>query len=122
MCPRNGSSIIPDSILTLDDETEAEAAKGQVSKHRLFLWLANNVTFCVAAVKLESQRELSGLHILFDLKEKQINVKTDAAAHKQTDFLQEWILMPVQLLLEIWSTKCLDIFSFTQINFFSYMT
>lgn len=86
MCPRACSSIILDSILTLDDETEAEAAKGQVSKHGLFLWLPYNVAFCVAAVKLESQGKLGGLHILFDLKEKQINVKTDAAAHKQTSY------------------------------------
>lgn len=79
------SYIILNSILTLDDETEAEAAKGQVSKHRLFLWLAYNVTSCDGAVNLESQGKLSGLNILFDLKEEQINVKIDATAHSSTD-------------------------------------
>lgn len=68
------SLINLNSILTLDDETEAKTAKRQVSKHRLFLRLAHNVTFCAVAVKLESQGELCGLDILFDLKEEQINV------------------------------------------------
>lgn len=67
----------------MDDETEAEAAKGQVSKHRLFLWLAYDVTFCDVAVKLERQGKLGGLDILFDLEKRKITVKIDSTAHKQ---------------------------------------
>lgn len=78
-----GGSIILNSILTLDDETEAEATQGQVGKHWLFLWLAYNATFCDVAVKLESKGKLGGLNILFDLKEKQI----------KADFLQKCILV-----------------------------
>ncbi len=110
------------SILTLDDETEAKAAKGQVSKHRLFLWLAHNVTSCDVAVKLESQGKFCRLNIFFDLKEKGINVKTDATAHKQAYFLQKWILVPVKWLLGNWSTECLSLFSLTQLHSFSYIT
>ena len=60
------------SSLTLDDETEAETAQGQVSKHRLFLRLTHNVTLCDVVVELESQSKLGGVNIFFDLKEKQI--------------------------------------------------
>lgn len=95
------SSIIQHSILTLNNETEAEAPKGQVSKHRLFWGLASKVTFCVAVVKLEGQRKLSGFNILFDLKEKH----TERTALKQTDFLQKLILVLVKWLLGNWNTK-----------------
>lgn len=111
------SSLILNSILTLDDETEAEASKGQVSKHRLFLWLARNVTVCVADVKLEGQRKLGGLNILFDLTEK--HIKTEATARRQADFLQKWILVPVKWLPGNWKTKCLNMFS---LNFSSSLT
>lgn len=83
LCPWWDRSIILNSILTLDDESEAKTAKGQVSKHRLFLWLADNVTFCDAAVKLECQGKLSGLNIRFNLMEKQINVQIDATAYNK---------------------------------------
>lgn len=56
-------------ILTLDDETEAKTAKGQVGKHRLFLRLAYDVTSCVVTGELESQGKFSRLDILFNLKE-----------------------------------------------------
>lgn len=116
------SSTILNSILTLDDETEAKTAKGQVSKHRLLLWLVYNVTSYNVAVKLESQGKFCGLDILLDLKEKQISVKIDATAHKQADFLQKCILVPVKWLLGNWSTECLSLFSLTQLHFFSYIT
>lgn len=50
-----------------------------------------------AAVKLG---KLGGPNILFDLKEKQINVKMDATAHKHADFLHKRILDPVGWKLE----------------------
>lgn len=87
--------IIFKSFLTLDNETEAETAKGQVGEHRLFLRLAYDVPSCVVVAKLESQGKLSRLNIFFDLRVKQISVNIDATAHKQADFLQNWILVPV---------------------------
>ena len=55
-------------LLTLDNETEAEAAKRQVGKHRLFLRLTHTVVSCVVATKLERQGKFSRLNFLFDLK------------------------------------------------------
>lgn len=63
------NSIILNYIFTLDDETKAEAPKGQVRKHRLFLWLASNVTVRRAVVELKGQRKLSELNVLFDLRD-----------------------------------------------------
>lgn len=86
------NSIILNYIFTLDDETKAEAPKGQVRKHRLFLWLASNATACRAVVELKGQCELSGLNILFDLTEG--HVKREDTVHKQFGSLQ--ILVPVK--------------------------
>lgn len=86
------NSIILNYIFTLDDETKAEAPKGQVRKHRLFLWLASNVTVCWAVVELKGQRELSGLNVLFDLTER--HMKREDTVHKQLGSLQ--ILVPVK--------------------------
>lgn len=64
--------VIVNAVLTLDDESESKTAKRQESKHRLFLWLPQIVTFSIAAVQLEGQGKLGGLNTLFDLKREQI--------------------------------------------------
>lgn len=69
------SAVFLNSVPTLDDETEAEASEGQVSKHGLFLRLAHDVIFCVAAAQLEGQRELGGLNVFFDLGEQHDQIK-----------------------------------------------
>lgn len=73
------SSVFLNTVPTLDDETEAEASEGQVGKHGLLLRLAPNVTLCIAVVELEGQRELSGLNVLFDLREQRDKMKLRAA-------------------------------------------
>lgn len=86
------NSIILNYIFTLDDETKAEAAKGQIRKHRLFLWLPSNVAVCRAVVELKGQCELSGLNVLFDLTGR--HMKREDTVHKQLGSLQ--ILVPVK--------------------------
>lgn len=86
------NSTILNYIFTLDDETKAEAPKGQVRKHGLFLWLASNVAVCRAVVELKGQCELSRLHVLFDLTER--HMKREDTVHKQLGLVQ--ILEPVK--------------------------
>lgn len=107
--PSMVSSVFLNSVPTLDDETEAEASEGQVSKHRLFLRLAHNVILCVAAVQLEGQRELSGLNVLFDLREQHDKIKL-RVTNKLT-FLLKAIPVAAKWLPRNWSTKRLTVFS-----------
>lgn len=79
-------SLLRLSTLTLDDESEAETAEGQVGKNWLFFWLAHDVTSCVVVAELESQGELSGLDLLFKLRSQQRRecLKKDLSQKKQT--------------------------------------
>lgn len=54
--------------LTLDDETKAETAQGEVGEDGLFLRLVHEAVGCLAAAELEGQGELRGLHVFFDLE------------------------------------------------------
>lgn len=103
MRPSAVSSLFLNSAPTLDDETEAEASERQVSEHRLFLRPAHDVVLRVAAVQLEGQRELGGLNVLFDLRERHDRIKLRVAS-KLTPVAAKWL--PRQ-----WNTKRLKVFS-----------
>lgn len=80
----NGARELP-ALITLDDEAEAEAAKGQVGEDGLLLRLAHDARPCGVAAELEGQSELGRLDVLLDLQEGQIDVRAERNVRLQEE-------------------------------------